>query len=65
MCWNGTKRNKAAFKNYEGILDVLRQAIGCTEDELERECKLRFNQAQKDYDREKEKKRMAGAMNNN
>ncbi len=58
MCWNGSKQGKIVFKNLEGILDVLKLAVGCTEAELEQECKLRFNQAQKDYDREKEKTRM-------
>lgn len=59
MCWNGTKQGKIEFKYFEGILDVLKEAVGCTEYELETECKLRFNQAQKDYDREKEMKRNA------
>lgn len=53
ICWKGTPgpKGKLAFKAFEGILDVLRQGVGCTEDEIETESKLRFKQANSDYRR--------------
>lgn len=56
ICWKGTPgpNGKLAFESLEEILEVLRQGVGCTEDEIETKCKLRFKQAPKDYERAKE-----------
>lgn len=59
MCWNGTSQ-KEAFCTFTGVLEVLLLAVTynfshCTEDDIEEECKLRFKQAKKDHQREKEK----------
>lgn len=62
FCWTGSTKGKGkiAFQNFEEIIGVLRIAVSahidCTIADIEEECKLRFKQAQKDYDREKEKK---------
>lgn len=63
ICWKGTPgpKGKLAFEGFSGILDVLRQGIGCTEAEVETECKLRLKQANTDYRREKQK---ASRLNN-
>ncbi len=61
MCWKGTPE-KEEFRQFTGLRHVLRRAVkirvrkvGLAD--IDSECKLRFNQAQKDYDREKAKKR--------
>lgn len=61
MCWKGTPK-KVEFRQFTGLRDVLRRAVKTRKRkvalaDIDRECKLRFNQAQKDYDREKAKNR--------
>lgn len=61
MCWKGTTE-KEEFRKFSGLRDVLRRAVKarirkCTLADIDRECKFRFNQAKKDYDREKSKNR--------
>lgn len=56
ICWKGST-TKYAFENFTNILDALRQAVAfrhkkCSADDIATECKLRFKQAEKDYNRE-------------
>lgn len=58
-CWIGTTKGKekAAFKRLIGIREAIWSAVkinfkDCTEAMINKEIKLRLNQAQKDYDRE-------------
>lgn len=61
-CWRGSSKGKgkAAFKELTKIIDVIWRAVQvhcvCTEAKVKKEIKLRLNQAQKDYDREMEKR---------
>lgn len=62
MCWKGSPPKKAAFKPFLGLRNVFRRAVKtrirkCTLADIDAEIKLRFNQAQKDYDREMAKER--------
>lgn len=59
ICWKGSshKDGRDAFENFENIQDAIRQAVKfrhkkCTADDIATECKLRFKQAKKDYNRE-------------
>lgn len=61
-CWKGSKKGKVkvAFNRLMGLREVLWSAVkvhfeDCTEATIDKEIKLRLNQAQKDYDREMEK----------
>lgn len=61
-CWKGTTRGKHAFKRLTGIREAIWSAVkihfnDCTESTVNKEIKLRLNQAQKDYDRELLKER--------
>lgn len=62
LCWRGSKKGngKAAFGGLLNIQMAIRQAVKyrhkkCCAEDIKKECKLRFKQAQKDYDREKAK----------
>lgn len=63
-CWTGSKRGrgKSAFRRLTGIRDAIWYAVqvhfpDCTESRINKEIKLRLNQAQKDYDREMARQR--------
>ncbi len=64
FCWTGSTKGKGkdAFQKFDGIISAMQIATSahfdCTIKDIEEECKLRFKQAQKDYDREKLKKRL-------
>ncbi len=62
-CWRGSSKGKGkiAFKELTNIIDVIWSAVkvhfeDCTEAMVKSEIKSRLNQAQKDYDREMEKR---------
>lgn len=64
FCWTGSSKGKrkGAFQKFEGIISAIQTAASvhfdCTITEIEEEIKLRLKQAQKDYQREKVKKRL-------
>lgn len=62
FCWTGSTKGKGkhAFQKFDGIISAVQIAVSahfdCTIADIEEECKLRFKQAPKDYNREKIKK---------
>lgn len=61
-CWVGSSKGdgKIAFKNFANIIEILWMAVkvhfeNCTEATMIQEIKNRFNQADKDYEREMQK----------
>lgn len=56
MCWSGSTAGKIPFAQFKGIRNVIRLAVKrsfkCTQHLIDCECKLRFKQADKDYERE-------------